>query len=68
MLLMATNAGGAANIIAPDRPGLLYAVNNKSGQIITVKKSGGTGATVAAGKTAMVMHNGTDYIKITGEV
>lgn len=68
MLLIATNAGGAANIIAPDKPGLLYAVNNKSGQIITIKKSGGTGVAIGAGKTVLVMHSGTDYIKITGEV
>ncbi len=68
LLLVATNAGGTANIIAPDKPGLLYAVNNKSGQIITIKKPGGTGVAIATGKTAQVMHNGTDYIKISGEV
>ncbi|ABO51105.1 hypothetical protein Dred_2595 [Desulforamulus reducens MI-1] len=67
-LLIATNAGGTANIIAPDRPGLFYVVNNISGQTMTIKKSGGTGVAIATGKTALVMHNGTNFIKITGEV
>ena len=67
-MLKVANAGGAANIIAPDRVGKLFVVNNLSGQTVTVKKSGGTGVAIANGKTALVMHNGTDYMKITGEV
>ncbi|MGS0745551.1 hypothetical protein ACU70A_06310 [Syntrophomonas erecta subsp. sporosyntropha] len=67
-LLAVSNAGGAANIIAPNRPGTMYAISNASGYAITIKKSGGTGVAIATGKTALVIHSGTDYIKITGEV
>jgi hypothetical protein len=67
-LLIVSNAGANANIIAPDAPALFFVINNKTTKVITIKKSGGTGATIAASKTALVMHNGTDYMKITGEV
>lgn len=68
LLLKATNAGANANIIAPDVPGVIYTVNNLTTKTITIKKSGGTGVAITTAKTALVMHNGTDYIKITGEV
>lgn len=68
LMLTGTNAGGAVNIIALDAPGVLHAVNNLSGQTITIKKSGGTGVAIATGKTAIVMYNGTDYIRLTADV
>lgn len=64
-LLKVTNAGGSANIIAPDASGLTYTINNLSGQTITIKKSGGTGVAIDNTKTVTVMHDGTDYIKIS---
>ena len=66
--LLVTNAGGSANIIAPDKPGLTFTINNKSGQAITIKKSGGTGVTVTAGKKVTVQHFGTDYEAISPEI
>ena len=62
-LLIVTNAGGAADIIAPTLSRTYVLVNN-SGQNITIKKSGGTGVTVATGKAALVQYNGTEYVLI----
>lgn len=62
-VLVCTLASGAANIIAPDRTGTPYWVQNDSGQTLTVKKSGGTGDTVATGKKALFIHTGVDYVK-----
>lgn len=63
--LICTLASGAANIIAPVKTGKLFTVQNDSGQTLTIKKSGGTGATVATGKVATFIYNGTDYKKIS---
>lgn len=62
-ILSVTNAGAAANIIAPaiTRP---YTVINGSGQAITIKVSGGTGVTIASGVTAMVAYINGAYIKL----
>lgn len=59
-VLVCTNAGGAADIIAPAIV-RAYTVVNASGQNITIKKSGGTGVTLGTGKSARVIYNGTDY-------
>ena len=66
--LLVTNAGEAANIIAPDKPGLTFTIKNGSGQAITIKISGGTGVTVTAGKKVTVQHFGTDYEAISSEI
>ncbi|WP_214659095.1 hypothetical protein [Candidatus Formimonas warabiya] len=67
LLLTLTNAGAAVNIIAKDLEGWPHAVRNLSGQAATIKKSGGTGVVIAAGKTAWVIHNGTDYVRLTAD-
>lgn len=67
-MLAVSNAGGAANIIAPNRPGTMYAISNASGYAITIKKSGGTGVAVTNAKTVLVIHNGTDYSALTAEL
>lgn len=66
-LLTVSNANGAADIIAPNTSGKVYILVNSSGQAITIKKSAGTGVTVANTKTATVIHNGTDYIRVTAD-
>ena len=66
--LLVTNAGGAANIIAPDKPGLTFTINNKSAQAITIKISGGTGVAITNGKKVTVQHFGTDYEAISSEI
>jgi hypothetical protein len=67
-LLAVSNAGGAANIIAPNRPGTMYAISNASGHTITIKISGGNGVKVTNAKTVLVIHNGTDYTALTAEL
>ena len=67
-MLAVSNAGGAANIIAPNRPGTMYAISNASGYAITIKKSGGNGVAVTNAKTVLVIHNGTDYTALTAEL
>jgi len=65
-LLAVSNAGGAANIIAPDAPGVMYAISNASGYAITIKISDGIGGVeVVDSKTVLVIHNGTDYTALT---
>lgn len=67
--LICTNADAGANIIAPAEA-RRYIVRNASGHAITIKKSGGTGVTVANGKTAEVIYSATagDYIRVTADV
>jgi hypothetical protein len=67
-LLAVSSAGGAANIIAPNRPGTMYAISNASGKKVTIKISGGNGVDVNTGKTVLVIHNGTDYSALTAEL
>lgn len=66
-MLVCTNAGGAAKIIAPSTDGKMYVISNTSGQTITVKTASSTGITIATAKTATIIYMGTDFIKI-GEV
>ncbi len=71
LLLTLTSGDGAGdrNIIAPDVSGRLYIVRNDTtaGGSAVIKKSGGTGVSIASGKTATVIHNGSDYIRVTAD-
>jgi hypothetical protein len=40
-------------------------LNGMTGQGLTIRASGQTGVTVAAGKSAIVMGNGTDFVRVT---
>jgi hypothetical protein len=60
-VLVVSNAGGAADIVAP-AIARRYVVVNRSGQAITIKKSGGTGVEITDGTTVHVAYNGTDYV------
>ena len=66
--LIVTNSNGAANIIAPSTAGKLYKIVNDTGYNIVIKKSGGTGVTIATGKIAAVEYIGTDYRRLTADV
>ena len=58
-ILSVTNAGGAANIIAPAITGRVYAVKNNSGQTITFKSAGDeSGTTILNGNTVLVFNGG----------
>lgn len=63
--LSAKNASGGVIIYPPDSNGYIYFVYNSTGQNLTIKKSGGTGITIATNKIAGVVHNGTDYVRLT---
>jgi len=68
LLLLTTSSGNAtANIIAPDVSGRLFVVRNARDYNVVIKKSGGTGVTIASNKTAVVIHNGSDYIRVTAD-
>jgi len=71
LLLTVTSGAGAGdrNVIAPDVSGRLYIVRNDTtaGGSAVIKKSGGTGVSIASGKTATVIHNGSDYIRVTAD-
>jgi len=67
-LLVADSGSGGANIVVNGgTAGDLKIVNNIGDGTFTIKESGQTGVAIASGKTAIVMHNGTDYIRITAD-
>lgn len=67
--LKPTNSSGAANIIVPteDRE---YRVVNKLAYAVTIKKSGGVGVVIAAGKVATVFYDSAtgDVVRITADI
>jgi hypothetical protein len=56
--------GVLRNIIAPSQS-KAYIVQNQSNAAVVVKGSATTGVSIAAGKTALVAWNGSDFIEIT---
>lgn len=66
LLLIATNADAGAAIIAP-AANKMYILRNASGQTVTLKKSAGTGISVANGKTAVLVYDGSDYVRVTAD-
>jgi hypothetical protein len=65
--LLTTSSGSHASIIAPDTSGKVYIVRNAGLGTVTIKKSGGSGVSIATGKTAIVLHNGSDYVRVTAD-
>jgi len=59
------SADADANIIVPLTAGKMFTVINTSGQAITVKGATGTGIAIASTKTAIVMSDGTNVVRIT---
>lgn len=66
-VLKAISADAGANIIVPLTAGKMFVLNNVSGQAITMIGSSGTGIAVASTKTAIVMADGTNVIRITAD-
>lgn len=66
-ILVTSSGSGGASIVAPNESGRVYVVRNAGTGAVTIKISGGSGVSVAIGKTAMVWHNGTDYVRITAD-
>lgn len=65
--LRCTNAGEAANILGSGTDGKEFVVQNFSGEAITIKVSGQSGVQIANGKSAMVVGNGTDFVRVTAD-
>lgn len=56
-----------AGIIATPTNGKVFVVINATAQTITIKAAGKTGIDVATTKTAIVMGNGTDFVRLTAD-
>jgi hypothetical protein len=68
-LLTLTSGSTGTNYIidSPGTAGRVFIIRNASNGSVTIKENGGTGVTIATGKTAVVMHNGTDYVRVTAD-
>lgn len=56
------SAGTARNIVAPSMS-KSYVVHNGSNAVVTLKGAGTAGASVAAGEAALLIWNGTDFVR-----
>ena len=60
--------GGSTDIVATPTNGKIYVVyNNATGSNIVFKATGQTGVTVATATSALVMGNGTDFVRVTAD-
>jgi hypothetical protein len=66
-VLSVSNADDAVNAIATPTEGRFYTVINGSGQALTVKADGETGIVIANAKAAILMGDGTDFVRITAD-
>lgn len=55
-------------ITAPSLSKTYTVINAATGGSVTIKASGQTGVTIAAGKKAFVAFNGTDYVQVSGVI
>lgn len=60
-LLVSGTPGGNFNVIGPNTADTVFLVSNTTANTMTLKKSGGTGITIATGVTKLCVHDGTDY-------
>ena len=60
-LLVSGTPGGNFNVIGPNTADTVFLVSNTTANTMTLKKSGGTGITIATGITKLCVHDGTDY-------
>ena len=66
-LLTVTLASGAVNAIATPTAGKVFVVLNTCGQALTFKAADQTGIVVANTKVAVLVGNGTDFIRVTAD-
>lgn len=66
-VIFASNAGGAVNAIATPTANKMYLVRNNSGAALTFKASGQTGVSIATGKAAFVIGDGSDFTRVTND-
>lgn len=67
LLLSVFSGSGTPSIIAPTTSGKIYILRNSGNIAVTLKQSGGTGISVASSKTAVLINNGSDYIRVTAD-
>jgi hypothetical protein len=69
MFLTVSSGNANTGIIAPATTGRIYVVRNTTAYTITIynSDSGGTGVSIASGKTAVVWFNGTYYMRLTAD-
>jgi len=67
LLTLASGSDTPSIIDASSTAGALKIVRNASNVSVTLKVSGQTGVAVASGKTAILINNGTDYIRVTAD-
>lgn len=72
---LGTILSGGVDVIYPDvdtthggPSRLMFVFINSTGQALTVKRTGETGVTVAAGESALLYHNGTDIILLIDDI
>lgn len=62
-------ASGVWNLIAPNTADSWFFIDNTNGVFaVTIKKAGGAGFAIAAGKKAWAYHSGADYVRATADV
>lgn len=59
---------GAINVICPTQPKLYIFVNDTPTYALTLKTSAGTGIAVAAGNLALLYCDGTNVIRVSGNI
>ena len=65
VIVISGTPGGNFNIILPDTQNAFFVIVNTTANTATCKKTAGAGVAIATGKTAMIRHNGTDYVRVT---
>ncbi|MFA5452904.1 MAG: hypothetical protein WC248_04985 [Candidatus Methanomethylophilaceae archaeon] len=67
LLTLSSGSGTPSIVDAITGEGALKIVRNASNVSVTLKVSGQTGVAVASGKTAILINNGTDYVRVTAD-
>lgn len=69
-LILAGTTAGARDLVLPSVTNGEFTIRNTTADIITAKKSAGTGIAIGAGKTAIVRYDATaaDYVRVTADV
>lgn len=65
--LTSGSSGTNYMIACSDTEGRLRVIRNGTNGSVVIKEAGQTGVTIATGKTAVVIHNGTDYVRVTAD-
>ena len=68
VLHLTGSPSGATSVVAEPVEGKVFIViNDDTSQTITIKASGQTGVAVATDKTAIVIGNGDDFVRVTAD-